>query len=1516
MQKVIKYIRRFIVGTLLLLASLYGIIYITVSLPSVQGKMKQITTEQLSQLLNTHISIENVSIRPFNKLTIEGILLKDLSNDTLFYSNKLTTSFSILPLLKKEIKFSGIQLVGFDMRLNKPEPTSPLNLQFVIDAFASKDTIKKEMPYSISLNSIILRRGSFKYDVLSAPEKKSKFDASHIDISDFLASMSLKSYSSDTLNVNFKRLSFKEKSGFELNNLNFELAGNRDSTLLKNLNISLPDSKLNIDTLKVKYSRVKDRAEFFEKCSFDLRMERSDIYLKDISAFAPVLKHFDSPISLEMKANGSPNNIQTPLIRVEYGEDLSINAEAVLTGLSNPNEAFLYGSVKDLRLTPKGLIGIANNFSSDKKNLPKIIEELGILSFKGSISGFFSNLVAFGNIKSRLGTIQADILLGNDLPNNLLTYKGNVKTSDFYIGGLIPSNKDLGKISFSLFVDGRQQKGFQTRGVVKGDISKFDYKGYIYKNLAVNGNFLGKSFDGAMKLDDPNGKIDIAGKFVANKDNSTFDFGAKVRNLKLDKLKIISKYKDSDLSFDVKANFAGNKIDNAQGDVVIDSLCFINNDISYSPGEIVFSANNNEKPQILRVESKPIAAQIKGTYNFSTLVRELKSTLAESMPVLENENARDTKINDFDFTVNIRATDSLSKVLNLPVNLTRESNIWGYYNSDKSLLKLEGSFPEIKVGKMIFEDANIIADNPDDKVKFRLTAKKLNKKNQILNLSLNADADKGVLKTKFDWSNLALATFSGNFVTETSFNKREGKYPFQTIVDILPSTLIFNDTIWNVNKSKVVIDSAKVKVSDFEVKHDAQHLRLNGIFSDSPMDSLELNLFDMNLDYIFETLNINYVKFGGRGTGDFLVTHNNKDLVLKTDSLKVKDFSYQGVQLGDLKVYSDFDKETKGITLKGIITQPDARPTNVNGGIFVGNDSLWLNFDANRIKVDFAKVWTEKILKDLKGRASGNLTLYGKFKALNIVGDAYGENVGFGIDYLNTYYTISDSIKFTTNGIFFNNVTLYDFYQNRANATGAIKYHNFKDIEYDISMSIPDASQFLVYNQTEKMNPIYWGTIFGAGSGRVYGSETQTWIDVTMRTQTNSKFNFSLNDEMTAGDYQFITFHNKDEERIHYNDSITGILSVQKSKEEKKSSHELFINLQVEATPDGTINLIMDPSAGDAMKGNGYGNIRLEYSDAASFKMYGNYTIEKGSYYFNLQDVITRDFTIKQGSSVNFRGEPMNSELDIKAVYQVTANLTDLDESFSTSKELSRPNVPVQCVLNISGDLQRPDLSFDINLPTVSQDIDRQVKSIISTDEMMNRQILYLMILNKFYTPDYVNNGQMNRYNELASVASSTLSSQLNNLLGQLSDNWNIGTNIRSDKGDFSDVEVELALSSQLLNNRLLFNGNLGYRDDPNASNSFIGDFDLEYLLNKSGSLRLKAYNHYNDRNYSVKSALTTQGVGVMFKKDFENFADLYSVFWKNNQKKNKSVVVKSDSTMIKPENGEIITEKDEKFLE
>ena len=207
---------------------------------------------------------------------------------------------------------------------------------------------------------------------------------------------------------------------------------------------------------------------------------------------------------------------------------------------------------------------------------------------------------------------------------------------------------------------------------------------------------------------------------------------------------------------------------------------------------------------------------------------------------------------------------------------------------------------------------------------------------------------------------------------------------------------------------------------------------------------------------------------------------------------------------------------------------------------------------------------------------------------------------------------------------------------------------------------------------------------------------------------------------------------------------------------------------------------------------------------------------------------------------------------NLEAYYATNANLSDLDESFLQDKDIARTNVPVHALMKVTGDIRQPAIDFDLEFPTLTSDTYRKVRSIVSTSDMMNRQIIYLLALNRFYTPDYM--ASTTKGSELFSVASSTISSQLGSMLGKLSDNW---------------TEV------------------------PNALNShqFIGDFDIEYLLNKRGSWRLKAYNRYNDRNYYIRSAQTTQGVGVVFRRDFDN---LFSFL----KKKKKKSATPSDSTV------------------
>ena len=222
-------------------------------------------------------------------------------------------------------------------------------------------------------------------------------------------------------------------------------------------------------------------------------------------------------------------------------------------------------------------------------------------------------------------------------------------------------------------------------------------------------------------------------------------------------------------------------------------------------------------------------------------------------------------------------------------------------------------------------------------------------------------------------------------------------------------------------------------------------------------------------------------------------------------------------------------------------------------------------------------------------------------------------------------------------------------------------------------------------------------------------------------------------------------------------------------------------------------------------------------------------------------------------------------------------------------------NAHVNCLLRIGGTLSAPTLTFDLELPKGTEEEKAVLRSYTSTEEQMTLQFIYLLGLGKFYTPDIAQNTQSTA--NVESFISSTISGQINNLLSNIisNDNWNFASNLRAENmmsgesnlgGDnlggnnWENMEIEGILEGRLLDNRLLINGSFGYRDNPMYASNFIGDFDIRYLL--TGGFSLKGYNKTNDRYFS-RTSLTTQGLGIVFQRDFDRLLP------RRRQKKNLS---------------------------
>ncbi len=1451
--------------------------------------MSVFVAEELSDLLNTRVTIGRINIGLLNRIIIDDVLLDDQDEQEMLKVTRLSAKFDIMPFFKGKISISSVQLFGFNINLQKKTPDSPPNFKFVLDAFACNDTVKKNNSLDLRINSILIRRGRMAYHVLSEEETPGKFNAKHIHLQNIIANISLKALSKDSINLGIKRLSLDEKvSGFSLKKMSLKLVANSRQTSIDNFAIELPETSLKLDTIHLIYDSLKAFDRFTEQVRFSFRTLPSQITLKDISPFLPALSHFKEPISLDMEVKGTVNQLTCSHLEITAdNRQFRLKGDVALQDLSHPQDAYVFGTLSELTATTRGVGFLVRNLSHDYNGVPPVLERLGNVSFRGEVSGYFTDIVTYGQLHTDLGGVNMDLKLSSDKSKGLFAYSGAVKTTDYKLGKLL-ANEQLGEITFNLDVHGRHVTDRLPVVELKGLIASVDYSRYRYENITLDGEYKQGGFNGKVALDDPNGSIYLNGDVNVSSRIPTFNFQAIINKLRPHDLNLTSKYPDTEFSLKLRANFTGGSVDEMIGEINVDSLEFMSPEKQYFMNNMNIRASKQNNENQLRLTSEFLTASVEGKFQYHTLPASILNIMRKYVPslILPPKKPIETH-NNFQFDIHIYNTDILSTIFDIPLTVYTHSTLKGYFNDPLQRLRVEGYFPRLQYKNNFIESGMILCENPSDHIRARVRLTNLKKKGAV-NLSLDAQAKDDNISTTLNWGNSAAVTYSGQLAAVAKFLRTEGEKPLlKAMVEVKPTDIILNDTLWQIHPSQVVVDSGKVDVNNFYFSHQDRYVRINGRLSDNPQDSVKVDLKDINMGYVFDIASISDdVNFEGDATGTAYASGVFKKPVMNT-RLFIKNFSLNQGRLGDLNIYGEWDNENRGIRLDASIKDISTTPSRVTGIIhpLKPESGLDLNIEANELNLKFLEHYMKSIANDIKGRATGKVHFYGKFKGLNLDG-AVMTDASMNFDILNTHFAIKDTILLAPSGLTFNNIHISDMEGHSGRMNGYLHFQHFKNLNYRFEIQ---ANNMLVMNTKESTDMPFYGTVYGTGNALLTGNAIQGLdVNVAMTTNRNSIFTYINGSVASATSNQFIKFVDKTPRRT-IQDSIQIIsyyeqLQQKRQEAEEEQKTDIRLNILVDATPDATMKIIMDPVAGDYISGKGTGNIRTEFYNKGDVKMFGSYQINQGVYKFSLQEVIRKDFVIKNGSTITFNGAPLDANLDIQASYTVnSASLNDLIPEESSSI-IQQPNVKVNCIMNLSGILVRPTIKLGIELPNERDEVQTLVRNYISTEEQMNMQILYLLGIGKFYTEDARNNQNSN---VMSSVLSSTLSGQLNNALSQVfeTNNWNIGTNLSTGDKGWTDMEVEGILSGQLLNNRLLINGNFGYRDNPMANTNFVGDFEAEWLINRSGDIRLKAYNETNDRYYT-KTNLTTQGVGIMYKKDFNKWSDLF--FWNKWKLRNK----------------------------
>ncbi|MDH6354008.1 hypothetical protein M2132_000328 [Dysgonomonas sp. PH5-45] len=1463
-------------------------VYGLLNIPFVQEYAKDKIVEELKKKLGTDLGIAELHFQPFNTIELTGLYLYDKGNNKLLDADRFYANVDIVSLLvDKEIIINSVRLSDFEINLSKETKDAPLNLQFVIDAFKSEEKDSKPLFELRKISIVAISDGCLTYNVKDQPEKQGRFDENHLSVTDLNTRLALRHISGDSLNLQVKKLSLKEKSGLQVNNLVGRFLKKEDKLTVKGFSIDLPNSHLRLDRCEADLQGNPQGVDLLTKTTIDCQIGASYITLSDVAAFVPEVANFKEKLLLRAQIEGSIGELQMSSLALDYGEKMHLLASGYVNDVLKPEQLYIKGTVREFSITKAGIEGLANNFSKNKKELPQEITNMGTISFNGEIAGYTKNLNANGTLNTDLGSIIAKANFGFK-PNDGLSsfFKGDVSTTDFRLGQLL-GKADMDKLSFHLSVDINKPAHGQLNGLVEGLVEQFDFRNYTYSNVNLNGKFDGKRMEGMVSVDGENGFLLADGVFDFSTKIPKFDFEAQLKNVRLDKLHLYDKYENSYLSASITANSQGLKPDDWQGQLSVDSLRFQRNEKDFKLNQFLLQVSGNADNKHITVTSDIMNGEVRGKSSFSTIARNIQNTLHVFLPALYPNHKPVTgnkaqQNNNLNFNFTIDNTENLSSILSLPVTVIEPIDINGHYNGFDDKLKLNVDMPRIIAAGMNIESGRFSVENSGGAIVSDLKARILGKKNVVNTIDVSLQAKNNEIKTNLAFENNSQQRLKGELSLTTSFSRDGNTSPLRTDINVHPGGMSFNDSVWVVNESHITLNDGLLKVDNFFLssKDRSQSVKLDGRYSASdPSDVLLLTLQNVNLEYIFTSLNIDALQFGGLATGVVSASSIEGKPYARVN-LKVKDFQFNQAHLGNLELFSDLDEATKRVNMKGSIWNDSHKTADVDGYINPLTQELSLSFDADKINVGFLNKYTSSLFNNVSGKGSGQVRLHGNFSRVTVEGKAFVEQGTLGINFLNTTYTFTDSIFMKNDLIYFNDVKFHDQYGHSALASGKVSHDYFSNFLYQIELV---GENFLLYNVPESQNPLFSGTVFASGGGSISGDEQQMNLDVRIRTNEKTKVRMNFMDE-TVNEYSFITFRDKD--AAHHPDTIVTKENESLRKFKTDSGMEINMSFYIDATPDAVVELVMDPVGGDILRGKGNGAMQFFWGTNSDPRLHGIYNIFSGSYNFTFQKIFERIFAIESGSTVQFSGNPFDAILDVTAIYRLNANLNDLNQTIAQNSGQS--NVPVQCILNLTGALKQPNVKLNIALPSADAEIQRQVKDIMSTEDMKNRQIVYLLLLSRFYTPN--NALAENQSTELASVASATLSSQLTKMLSQIDDKWQFGANVRTNDGNFSTTEVELVLSSHLFNDRLLINGNFGYRDDVRES-AFIGDVDIEYLLDKNGVWRLKAYNHYNEKHWYTKTAGQTQGLGIMFKKDFDVVREIFS--------RRKEPLIKMDSVKI-----------------
>ncbi len=1189
----------------------------------------------------------------------------------------------------------------------------------------------------------------------------------------------------------------------------------------------------------------------------------------------PALKNFGQ-ISLSGKVAGTLGDLSASSLKLNTQSATRFSGDLQVKGLPDMDQAVFDLKIKDLATRSTDLRGFSEN------PLPPQADSLGLVQFAGKFHGTIRDFDIAGQFKTSAGGAETDLALRFSEDYSYARYTGRLAMEDFDLGKLLGDTLQIGEVSLNTELNGEGLSLDTLNTTMDGLVKKMVFRGYEYRNLQVNGRFVQRLFEGKMKMQDENLGFDLLGKVNLNDSLPDLDVTVSIdtvnfKNLNLSQVNI-------GLSGKVDANLVGNNLDNLKGRATLTDFALSGEEDHYFDKKIVLQAQQlGGGNRALLFDAEFLKARVEGRYNFGDLPDLVIGYVNDFFPVEELALPPDSLLTpspdvadqefsfDFQFT-NLAAVASIF----LPGFSAVDTSAYlkGSFNSAEKQLDLTGVFVNIKYQDNSLDSLILTMSGNRRRLKSSTKLRNFNLGGTFyapffdFNTRMGGDTlrfDLAVLddslQTNFKWGGRSTETqenYKLVFDRELVLNRESWAIAPENAIYFARKELTINDLIFTKNKQSVSVQTAGTAPPD-------------------DLAPVEVRFDNFRLSEISGLLNNPDLRLEGALDGKFMIKEPLKNLHYNAGVL-VDALSLNDQLLGNLQVDAS---QPAGQRIVEIYTGlSGANELNLNGTYGLETNEFDIKANLGRLSMVVADPFLNELIRNTEGYVTGNFTLTGTPDKPALNGSITTHGVSTEVVLSGTRYrTNENTITFSEKEIDLGQLLLNDDNNRKATLTGKIRHAYFNDIEMDMRAQT-DGLQIL--NTTREDNELYYGKLFAKADVQITGTPELPRLDVRATTLDSSLLHVEpLTTDLAVVQEDYIIFANPNN---YEPDSLN-----QLERQIGAGAGGFDLNLVLEVTPQARLNIIIDPLTGDELFCSGSGNFIIRMNTAGDLSITGSYVIEEGSYSFNYEGLVKRNFEIRKGSSLTFTGDPYDARFDITAVYKTRATTYELISNEATLNEAtlaaSQRRTEVEVLMNIDGGLADPSITFDINLPAnqgglVESLTARKLSDLRDDPTELNKQVFGLLFFNSFIQSE--TGAGLAGVGESAALksVSSLITSQLNKFADRYIKGVDLTLGFESYRTAGQETgtvtELQVGLSKQLFNNRLTIRvgGNFNLENtqqsslQPGGYSAIAGDFVLEYKLNERGNYLLKVF-HKSDYNILLDANTTRTGVGVMFRKSY-----------------------------------------------